>query len=162
VIHDVAIWAHAVAATVALLVGLNLMFLSARRTPSPTSRVRFYLVGLIATVAFLVIALAVEWDEITTGERISFSALSLLALVMVLRGARGSSRFGAQDAAPVDHLDDIAFTVIALFDGFVIVAAIDLGLPVWVVVLVAVAGVIAGIRVKQLAHSSIRPDPTAC
>jgi hypothetical protein len=161
VIHDIAIWAHAVSATVALFVGLDLMFTSALRAPPPNARARIYLVALVATVVFLIVAVAVEWDEITTGERISFSALTALALVMAVRGARGTASFGAQNRSPVSHLDDIGFTVIALFDGFVIVAAIDLGVPVWAVALVGVVGVVAGIRVKKLADARIEAGPTA-
>lgn len=31
------------------------------------------------------------------------------------------------------YLDDIGFTLIALFDGFVVVGAIDLSLPAWLI-----------------------------
>ena len=42
------------------------------------------------------------------------------------------------------YVHDVGFTLITLFEGFVIVGAIDLGAPVWVVVALAVLGVAAG------------------
>jgi hypothetical protein len=46
----------------------------------------------------------------------------------------------------------VGFTLIALFDGFVIVTAIDAGAPGWLVGVVAVAGVLFGRRLVALAH----------
>src|SRR6266545_1895590 len=76
----------------------------------------------------------------------SFGAGALsLGLYMVWRGAQAGARLRRQagDWRP-RYIDDIGFTLIALFEGFVIVSAIDLGAPVWLVILVAVAGVVAG------------------
>jgi hypothetical protein len=36
------------------------------------------------------------------------------------------------------------FTLISLFDGFVIVSAIDLGSPIWLVVAIGVLGILVG------------------
>jgi len=50
-------------------------------------------------------------------------------------------------------VDDVGFTLISLAEGFVIVAAIDLGLPGWAVALTAVAVLVPAIaavnRVKR-------------
>ena len=40
--------------------------------------------------------------------------------------------------------DDVGFTLITLFDGFVIITALDLGAPAWLVIATAVAGIAAG------------------
>ncbi|WP_022885347.1 hypothetical protein [Glaciibacter superstes] len=42
-------------------------------------------------------------------------------------------------------VNHVGFTLISLFDGFVIVAAIDLHAPPWLVASLAIGGVIAGI-----------------
>jgi hypothetical protein len=55
----------------------------------------------------------------------------------------------------VDHL---GFTLISLFDGSVIVGAIDLGAPVWGVVLIAVTGVLAGIYTINRTKASLKVD----
>jgi len=52
---------------------------------------------------------------------------------------------------PPAYLDDIGFNLISLFDGFVIVAAIDLGAPVWLVVLGAIAAVVLGAQLIERA-----------
>ena len=43
-----------------------------------------------------------------------------------------------------DYVEDVGFTVIALFDGFVINSALDLGAPIWLVLVIAVLGVVVG------------------
>jgi hypothetical protein len=42
------------------------------------------------------------------------------------------------------YLDDVGFTLIALFDGFVVIGALDLGAPVWLVVAIGVLGILVG------------------
>jgi hypothetical protein len=42
------------------------------------------------------------------------------------------------------YVESLGFTLIALFDGFVIVSAIDLGAPIWLVLGIGVLGVLAG------------------
>jgi hypothetical protein len=43
-----------------------------------------------------------------------------------------------------DYIDDVGFTLIALFDGFVIVSALDLGAPICLTLSIAVLGILAG------------------
>jgi len=70
------------------------------------------------------------------------------------------SRLGAR-AAPARsaevYVEDVGFTLIALFDGFVIVGSIDLGAPGWLVIALGVVGVLIGRlgiqRLKQRASS---------
>ena len=89
---------------------------------------------------FLVPAIALDWDNNNPIGRIVFAALAVLALGMVGRAwlARTTR---PQDARYIEH---VGFTLIALFDGFVIITAKDLGAPVWLLLVVAVAGVLAG------------------
>jgi hypothetical protein len=42
------------------------------------------------------------------------------------------------------YVENLGFTLIALFDGFVIVSAIDLGAPIWLVVGIGVPGIVVG------------------
>ena len=62
------------------------------------------------------------------------------------------------------YLDDVGFTLISLFEGLVIVAAIDLGLSAWLVALIAVGGVAGGIyamnRVKARLSAQQPVDST--
>ena len=48
--------------------------------------------------------------------------------------------------APTTPIDDIGFLLISLFDGFVVVTALDLGVPPWLVAAAAVGAVLLGHR----------------
>jgi hypothetical protein len=60
------------------------------------------------------------------------------------RAWQAKKRIGNQDK--VQASNDMGFTLISLFDGFVIVAAIDLGFPSWLTGLIGIIGIIAGIN----------------
>jgi hypothetical protein len=45
------------------------------------------------------------------------------------------------------YVDHIGFTLISLFEGFIIVSGIDLGAPGWLTAVVAILGVVVGNRV---------------
>jgi hypothetical protein len=72
-----------------------------------------------------------------------FAALSALGAVMVWCGAQ-ARRIAASSRTrwSARELDQIGFTLVALLDAFVVIAALDLGAPGWLlgVVAVAVAG----------------------
>jgi hypothetical protein len=76
---------------------------------------------------------------------VTFSGLFVLGLYMLQRAnnARLALRLRPEGwrSAYVDH---VGFTPISLFDGFVIVSAIDLRAPGWLVAAVAVLGVVGG------------------
>jgi hypothetical protein len=81
---------------------------------------------------------------------------------MVYRAMHASSLADHEthDHAP-RHVDDLGFILIALFDGFVIVAAIDLGAPVWIVIPLALLAVLVGHRAIQRFKSRLAtPPPT--
>lgn len=47
---------------------------------------------------------------------------------------------------PTRSIDDVGFLLISLFDGFVIVTALDLGAPPWLVAAAAAGAVLVGHR----------------
>ena len=105
-----------------------------------------YASALALMALSLVAAVAVAWPDRDRGARWIFSALTALALFMLARGLRAGSRLHRRPAGwRRGYLDDVGFTLISLFEGFVIVAAIDLGAAAWLVVLIAVAGLVAGL-----------------
>ncbi len=93
------------------------------------------------------VAVAMDWTDLSSGARAAFVALIALAVVMATRaGLARTSMPGRDHDNPRKFIDHIGFTLIALFDGFVIVTALDLGAPTWLVTAVAVAGVLVGQR----------------
>jgi cell division protein FtsW (lipid II flippase) len=121
------------------------------------------LVGLLgAMTLFMIGAMAAHWSDLPGASQVAFSALVGLALYMVYRAMHASN---LADHEPHGHeprhVDDLGFILIALFDGFVIVAAIDLGAPVWIVIPLAVLAVLAGHRAIQRFKSRLAtPPPT--
>jgi len=140
-LHTVLIVLHATAAVASF--GAGALSLGLRDRDS--WRFRLYFWSLLAMLLFVAGALAAHWGELDLTARLVFLGLGALGLYMVWRGAQAGARLRRQagDWRP-RYIDDIGFTLIALFEGFVIVSAIDLGAPVWLVILVAVAGVVAG------------------
>src|SRR5215469_2563185 len=126
-------------------------------------RFRVYAGSLLAMLVFVAGAITVGWASLDATARVTFTGLAALGLYMVWRAGRARARLRHQHPGwQPGYLDDVGFTLIALFDGFVIVGAIDLGLQAWLVVLVAVAGVAAGIEaMKRVKARLVVSQPAA-
>ena len=93
----------------------------------------------------LAAAVAPDWPRLDTGDRALFVALTAFALYIAGRGLRARRRLLERRGSWAEaSMADVGFTLIALFDGFVIVAAVDLGAPLWLVLPVAALGVALG------------------
>jgi hypothetical protein len=128
---------HALAATVAFAAGVVAL---------PAGRlVRVHLAAVLVMAAALVPAVLVDWRATPVGARVAFSALAVLAAVVAVRAAlavRGRPQVtGGPSAAYLGH---VGFALIALADGFAVVAAIRAGLPAYAVGALALAVVAAG------------------
>jgi hypothetical protein len=119
----------------------------------------WYFVSLALLDVFMVASVAVGWVDMGTPERVVFSGLIVLGGYMMWRAIQASRTRPTGGAAPSGaYLDHLGFTLIALFEGFVIVLAIDLGAPVWAVVAIAVAGVVAGnLSIRRLKGTLVQP-----
>ena len=155
--HTAIIILHAAAGVAAFVAGCLALF-----PPEAEQRARqlfgVYLVSLVLMIVFLVAALATHWQELTTEEQVIFGGLFLLGLYMGWRAllARGLlERRSGQWQLP--YMNHIGFTLIALWDGFVVVLAIDLGAPGWLVVVLAVLGVVVGSRALHRAEARAQP-----
>ncbi len=145
-LHTVLIVLHAGAALVCFAAGV----LSLGLRTSTSWRFGLYFWSLLAMLLLMAGAIAVHWADLDPTTRLIFLGLGALGLYMIWRAAHAGTRLRRQDQNwQPGYIDDIGFTLIALFDGFVIVAAIDLGAPVWLVVLIAVAGVVGGHLIRS-------------
>lgn len=141
---------HAVAATVAFLAGV----LSA-----PSGRyLGVYRAAMAVMLGALVPAVLVDWAATDPTARIVFTGLIGLAGVMVVRAELAARRSPARTGGPTaGYLDHIGFTLIALADGFAVVAAIRGGTPGWAVGVLAVGVVAVGHLALQFAkHRLVR------
>ncbi len=104
-----------------------------------------YFCSLVFLVVFLAAVVAVDWTGLNTASRAVFAAFTGLGGYMIWRAVQARRLQQAtslqQRARRIDH---IGFSLVALFDGFVIILALDLGAPSWLAIVVAVAGIAAG------------------
>lgn len=154
--HDVLIALHALAGVVCFGAGA----LSLRVSAAQSWRFQVFVVSLAAMWLFLLGAVAVDWSGISAGTRWLYAGLLGLGLYMLWRGARARARLRTQgDGWRPRYIDDLGFTLISLFDGFVIVSAMDLSAPAWLVVIVAVAGVAASILAVRRIKATLGTEP---
>jgi hypothetical protein len=142
-IHNFLIILHAAAATISFFAGCFLI-LSARN-PLTQRWFNLYWWTLAGMVILLAAAILVYWGEYSSTERVIFPGLFFLGLYMLHR-ARSANRLLSvqQNDWRQGYIEHIGFTLISLFEGFIIVSGLNSGLPVWLVALVAVVGVLLG------------------
>ncbi len=135
--HDALIAVHAGAGTLALVAGVVVV---AWRT-----LFGLYFWSLITMAVTLVGAVVTGWPDRPAGANVVFSALVVLAAFMVLRGVQARRLWrAAPGRASARLVDLVGFTLISLFDGFVIVAVLTRGGPPWLGVVAGILGVVAG------------------
>jgi len=142
-VHTALIVGHAIAGLIALIFGCLVL-----RPPASIRSVAFrvYAVALAAMLVLVTAVVLVDWPDLSGGQRVTFAALIALGVYTVLRGAQALRALRRQPAGwRARYVDHVGFTVISLFDGFTIVAAIDLGAPLPVVIITGVLGVVVGI-----------------
>ncbi|HZC39319.1 MAG TPA: hypothetical protein VE343_01510 [Streptosporangiaceae bacterium] len=153
-LRDTLIGIHAAGGTVAFGAGVILVRQAASRGPGRVP-VMAYLAGMVLLAATAAALTGTDWAGLGPAPRAVLATLTGFAVVLagVASRARRLLRARAPGWRP-RFTEAVGFTLIALFDGFVIIAALDLGAPGWAVAVVAVAAVLAGRRVIQ--HASAR------
>jgi hypothetical protein len=125
-LHNTLIAVHALAAVISLVAGSLLVFVPRHMTERRLFGV--YLWSLVGMVVFMLYR-ATKAREVQEARP---------------AGWRGTA---------IDH---IGFTLISLLEGFIIVAAIDLGVTGWIIVIAAIVGLLAGRWAIQMAKSRVR------
>ena len=158
-VRDILIGIHAAAGTLGFAAGVVLVVSMVRaRLPRPVLRVYAgALAGLAATTAALT---CWDWPGLGTGSRAGFAALAGLAVIMAGATARAwMLARGQPQAWRRQFVAAVGFTLIALFDGFAIITALDAGAPGWAVAVIAVAAVLAGRRAVHRAERRAASQP---
>lgn len=144
-LHSALIAAHAVSGIAAFALGCLALRPRIQRVQGVSSTVRLYLGTLWLMVLLLLMVIAIDWSTLALGTRILYGALSVLALYTGWRGWQAVQNLRGRVAGwKGPYVDNLGFTLITLFDGFVIIAALDLHAPVWVAVVIGILGVVAG------------------
>lgn len=158
-LHDILITLHAASGVVAFIAGcfliLSLAQISNERLFS------LYWWPLVGLVVFLAGAMLVYWTEYSGIERIIFPGLLGLGLFMLYRARSANRLLRAQSNHwKYDYVEHIGFTLISLFEGFIIVSGLNSGLSGWLVALLAVLGVLVGRWVIGLAQRRVEIEPS--
>jgi uncharacterized membrane protein len=142
-IHNVLIALHAGTSTISFFAGCFLILFP--RYMSNQRLFDLYWWTLVGMVVLLAGAILVYWMEYSGTERIIFPGLFALGIYMLYRGWNANRLLRSQEShwehAYIKH---IGFTLISLFEGFIIVSGLNSGLPGWLVALVAILGVLLG------------------
>ncbi len=142
-LHTFLIVVHALSATGAFIIGVVLLFQrnTLRQLPLGVA----FVVLLVLLEVFLVIAILSHVTSLPTMTQIIFGGLAILGLYMIWRAVQAVSVLREPHGNQGAVIDHIGFTLIALFDGFAIISAIDLQAPGWLVAVIAVGAVAIGI-----------------
>jgi len=142
-LHNVLIFLHASAATISFFAG-SFLILSLKNT-STRRWFGLYWWSLVGMVILLAGAILVGWTEYSNTERIIFPALFGLGIYMLYR-ARSANRLltTQQNGWKQGHIEHIGFTLISLFEGFIIVGGLNSGISGWLVAVLAVLGIFGG------------------
>lgn len=142
-LHNLLIILHSITATISFLAGSLLIF-SPKNTTNPTI-FNLFLWPLIGMGLLLAGAIFVNWGEYSDTERIIFPGLLGLSFFMIFRGWGASLVLHTQPKNwKLGYIEHIGFTLISLFEGFVIVSGLNAGLPGWLVGIIAVLGLLVG------------------
>ncbi len=141
-LHTILIASHAASGIAAFAFGCIGLRPQGQRV---SSTFRLYIGALWLMVLLLLIVVAIDWMTIGLTSRLIYGALSLFALFI---GWQGWQAFESLRRQVPDwkgaYIENVGFTLIALFDGFVIIGALDLGAPVWLVVAIGLLGIVVG------------------
>lgn len=152
--HTVFIALHAAAGAIALLAGCA----------SITRRALFgtYLWSLAAMEVFLLAAIAAEWTVLDTGSRVLFAAFAGLGLFMMWRAEQARRmRPGRSPRPSAQYVAHVGFTLVALFDAFIVIAVLNIGAPVWLVIAAGVLVAVAGHFMLRTVRDRIASPPSA-
>jgi hypothetical protein len=138
--------AHAISGAVAFILGT---LLAVRRGRHPAQALG-YLITLTLMALCVTGAVILGWPALTAVTRGIFTALLGLAAYTAWRAGQARSKLTAAGPSLPGALDDLSFTLITLFTGFVVILAGDLGGPVWLVVTLGILAVAAGRRLASL------------
>lgn len=155
--HLIFIILHALFGVIAFFAGwTNIQGLNEKQ---PTRLVWIYLASLVGMVVFMAGAIAADWVRHADGQLYIFLGLFFLGIFMLYRAYRAYQVLERRGRGwRMSYVDHLGFTLISLFDGFVIVSAIDLGAPVWGIVFIAVTGVLAGIYTINRTKAGLNAD----
>jgi len=159
VIHNTLIVIHAAGGIISFIIGVLILFPLGGGRINLRSLSMLFLGVLVLMLIFLILVVITDWPSLDNVQRAIFGGLNILGLYMVWRAFQAYQLLSRQTKDwQVNYTGHIGFNLISLFEGFVIISAIDLGAPGWLVGVLAVLGVVIGRWVVHLASSRFAGD----
>lgn len=157
-LHDLLIGFHAITVCISFFGGCILLY--SREYRFDRKLFRLYLWSLVGMIAFLLMAMITEWTAYSGTERTAFTGLLGLGAYMLYRGFSARTLLKTQaDGWSETSTHHIRFTLISLYEGFIVVSALNAQTPVWLVGLLAILGIVVGRRmIDTVAELEIRGD----
>jgi hypothetical protein len=156
--HLLSIVFHALSAIGAFIIGVVLLFQSNTRRQLQLAIA--FVVLLVLLEVFLVIAILSHVTSLSSMTQLIYGGLAILGLYMIWRAVQAVLVLRDQPGNQGKVIDHIGFNLISLFDGFVIVSAIDLHAPGWLVAVIAVGAVALGIFAINLRKKTLPRQTT--
>jgi hypothetical protein len=150
--HDSLIAAHALSAVIAFALGIALAL---RRSRHP-GQAMAYALALTLMALFVTGAVILDWPSLTLAAQGIFTALLALAAYAVWRGWQARNKLAGR-RRELSAVDDIGFTLITLFVGFVVILVNDLGGPAWLMAVLGILAIAAGRRAVGLIKARRHP-----
>jgi hypothetical protein len=124
-----------------------------------------YVTSLTMVLVSLVMLLGADWDRLDPATRGVFSGLTAVAALMVYRITRAYEVAGTRgDGWREQYIRHVAFTYVALWEGFVILPALRLPYPHLTVPLIVIAVLLLGGTLLDRYKARVllvRPRPAA-
>ncbi|MEV8214170.1 hypothetical protein [Leifsonia sp. NPDC077715] len=142
--HSILILLHAGLAVASFVLGC--LLLAAVPDSARSGRFAAFFWCTAAAMTCLIVVVLIDWPGLPVTKRIAFAVLAVLAVYLIVRAVQAwRTLVRMPDRWRRSFIGHVGFVLISLFDGFCIVAAIDLGMPPPVTITVAVLGVVVGV-----------------
>ena len=147
-VHTILILLHAGLAVASFVLGC--LLLAALPESERSARFAAFFWCTLAAMVCLIAVMLLDWPGLPTTKRIAFAILAVLAVYLMVRAVQAWRTLIRKPARwRKSFIGHVGFVMISLFDGFCIVAAVDLGMPPPVTITVAVLGVVVGVLILR-------------
>jgi hypothetical protein len=144
-LYDVLSFLHAATGAIAFIAGVVAL-------DGKKAAYRVFFLNLIASMLFMVAAISDGWARLSDVAQVVYLALGVLGGYLLFRaGHAGNELSERYDEDWQDrYVSDIGFTLVGQGVGFVLVVAMDLRLPAWLVAVVTAASIAGGAEAFRL------------
>lgn len=156
--HDVLITIHALGGLISFITGIIVLNPPVQRYANRYQVFNVFLISLAFMLGALYIVVIIDWPQLDFVRQAAFTALGFLGLYMAYRAFRAYQALKEQFKGWQNrYMGHVGFNIISLFEGFIIVFTIDIGLPDWSVGVIAILSLVISIWSVNRVKSKYKP-----